>query len=128
MRGVPMAVSRMFSPKSLRYKYFDSLPNQFFARVTEQSFCLRVDQEDASIKVADEHRIRRGFQNPTEFDFACAHRRGLHRQRLIRLMQDIEARKLERLWHELNEKYRRTDGRRGRQGFHQAGEPVRRMP
>jgi hypothetical protein len=60
-------------PEALRHQEFDRPADQFFAQVTEEFFCLGVDDDDAPLRINDHHGVRSRFQQPAEFLF---HRAG----------------------------------------------------
>src|SRR2546427_2855630 len=72
MRGVPLSMLRMLPSKSLWQQVVNNLPDQLLAAIAEQALRLRVYENDAPLYIRDDHGIRRGFENPTELDFASA--------------------------------------------------------
>src|SRR2546423_9240922 len=57
------AVASMVSPKPLRYKHFDGLPQQFAALVTEELLGLAVYRRDQTFVPYLDHDIGRCFHN-----------------------------------------------------------------
>jgi hypothetical protein len=61
------------APESLGNEHFHRLPEHLFARKTEQLFRLSVDQNDATLLVRDDQRIRRGLHQIIERDLSLRH-------------------------------------------------------
>ena len=57
---------RMQLAEALRDQHLDRLLAQLLARVAEHPFGLRIDEHDPPFVVDDDHRIRRGFDEPPE--------------------------------------------------------------
>ena len=61
------AVPRMSAAKTLRDEDLDLLAQEFFARVAEELFRLRIHQNDAPRAIDNDNCVRRGFQQTAEF-------------------------------------------------------------
>ena len=48
--------------EALRHQHLNLVPQQLFSRIPEQFLDLRINQDDLSHQVHDQHRIRRCFQ------------------------------------------------------------------
>ena len=60
----------MAMPQALRHQHLDFLPQQFTSRITEEFFDLRVDDDNLSLAVNDDDRVRRASSNPRNFPSA----------------------------------------------------------
>ena len=61
MNRVIGAVRRVNVAEALRHQDFDGLSHQLFAVVAEEVFGFRVDDENAAIRIGDDHGVGRGL-------------------------------------------------------------------
>ncbi len=55
------------APKPFRHQNLNLLPQELFPLIPKQLLHLCIDQHDLPLPIHHDHRIRSGFQKPTEF-------------------------------------------------------------